>query len=339
MSGKLVLVTGVTGFIAGHVADQLLQKGYRVRGTVRDNKVESLRKTVNIPGIEFTRVDDIAKDDLSGALEGVDIIIHVASPLANKASPDDILSTAIEGTLHVVGQAEKAGIEKIVVTSSYVTLLHPSGEAAFSGITLTESNWGEVTIDETRSQAENPIFVYCGAKILAEKALWDFARHHPKLDIATILPGFVFGPYVPYFPYPSTAGVGLGTNSLPHAVINGVYPFPKVFPPYFVDVRDVAKAHVLAIDLPRAEPEEKRFIVNWGNYTWKQAAEYLRKAHPSLTNVVDPAAYVEHPGTLSTLDTSRSQKVLGLEYISPEKTLNDFVENIKEVEKGWAAEN
>ncbi|KAF8996111.1 hypothetical protein BDQ17DRAFT_1364737 [Cyathus striatus] len=339
MSGKLALVTGVTGFIAGHVADQLLQKGYRIRGTVRGSKVESLRKTVNVPGIEFTRVDDIAKGDLSEALEGVDVVIHVASPLPTKASADDTLSTAIEGTLSVVGQAEKAGIEKVVVTSSYVTLLHPSGEAAFSGITLTESNWGEVTIDETRLQAGNPVFVYCGAKILAEKALWDFARHHPKLDIATILPGFVFGPYVPYFPYPSTAGPGLGTNSFPHAVINGAYPFPPGQPPYFVDVRDVAKAHVLAIDLPRSEPEEKRFIVNWGNYTWKQAAEYLRKAHPSLTNVVDPTAYVELPGTLSTLDTSRSRKVLGLEYISPEKTLDDFVDNIKEVEKGWATEN
>ncbi|KAF8996110.1 hypothetical protein BDQ17DRAFT_1364736 [Cyathus striatus] len=321
MSGKLALVTGVTGFIAGHVVDQLLQKGYRVRGTVRGSKIESLRKTVNVPRIEFTQVDDIAKGDLSEALKGVDVVLHVASPLPGQASVDDTLSSAVDGTLNVVKQAEKAGIGKIVVTSSFVTLLHPSFQAAFSGITLTESNWGEVTIDETRAQAGNPFFVYCASKILAEKALWDFARQHPKLDIATILPGFVFGPYAPHFPYPST-GSGLGTNGFPYAVIN-----------------DVAKAHVLAIDLPRAEPEEKRFNVNWGDYTWKQVAEYLKTAHPTLTKVADPATYVGLPGTLSTLDTSKSRKVLGLEYISPEKTLDDFVENIKEVEKGWATGN
>ncbi|KAG6819145.1 hypothetical protein H0H93_014920 [Arthromyces matolae] len=69
MSGKLVLVTGVTGFIAGHVANQLLDAGYRVRGTARRNKLETLRETVKITGLEFVQVDDVATTDFTEALE------------------------------------------------------------------------------------------------------------------------------------------------------------------------------------------------------------------------------------------------------------------------------
>ncbi|KAF8996054.1 hypothetical protein BDQ17DRAFT_1365024 [Cyathus striatus] len=295
MSGKLALVTGASGFIAGHVIDQLLQKGYRVRGTARGPKVESLRETINIPGLEFAQIDDIAKSDISEALKGVDVVFHVASPQPGKASVEDTLKGALDGTLNVLTQAEKAGIEKIVVTSSAGTVID---------LTHNVKDWGKVpSDDEIHAQAEsNRLFVYFCSKILAEKAL----------DIATILPGIVIGPYAPHFPPPAKSN--MGTNIHIYELINGNAPPASI--PFIVDVRDVAKAHVLALELPRAAPEEKRFLLN----------------------VVDPATLPDVPPTLSKLDSTRSREVLKLEYTSPEKTLGDLIKDIAEVEKVWSVE-
>ncbi|KAG6807375.1 hypothetical protein H0H93_001649, partial [Arthromyces matolae] len=123
MSGQLILVTGVTGFIAGHVANQLLAAGYRVRGTTRGDKAKQLTETIKVPGLEFVRVDDVATDDLSEALKGVYAIAHVASPLPGRTDTDDTLNSAIDGTVHVLKEATKAGIKKLVITSSFGALL------------------------------------------------------------------------------------------------------------------------------------------------------------------------------------------------------------------------
>ncbi|KAF8999412.1 hypothetical protein BDQ17DRAFT_752668 [Cyathus striatus] len=333
MSGKLALVTGASGFIAGHVIDQLLKKGYRVRGTARGAKAESLSKTINVPGLEFAQVDDLAKSDISEVLKGVDVILHVASPLPGAASVDVMLNSAIEGTLNVLRQAERAGIEKVVVTSSCVTILDPDYKRVFSGENLTESDWGKVTVEEAHAHAEEQGFVYSASKILAEKAAWDFAKKHPKLDIATILPTFVYGPYPPNFP-PSSKN-NLSTNAIPYELIKGNVPGFSI--PTVVDVRDVAKAHILALDLPRAAvAEDKRFIVNYGLYSWRQGAEHLKKTHPEI-KTIDIASLADIPPNISTIDATRSREVLKLEYTSPDKMLDDFVESIAEVEKIWSS--
>ena len=112
---------------------------------------------------------------------------------------------------------------------------------------------------------------------------------------------------------------------------------PPLIPPFIVDVRDVAKAHIAALDLPRAaDLQDKRFIINAGNLTWKEAAEHLNTARPSMKT----AAQVDFPalpGPASTLDNSRSLKVLKLgAYIDPKKTVEDAVDALVEVQKSWA---
>lgn len=105
--------------------------------------------------------------------------------------------------------------------------------------------------------------------------------------------------------------------------------------PWFVDVRDVAKAHVLALDLPRLPHEQKRFLINAGNYTWKEAAEHIQKARPHV-NTPALETFPDQPGPASTLDTSRAKALLKFEFIPPNKTMEDFVDNMDIIEKSWA---
>ncbi|RXW13235.1 hypothetical protein EST38_g12620 [Candolleomyces aberdarensis] len=329
MSQKLVLVTGVTGFIAGHVAEQLLQSGYRVRGTARSAKANTLQETVKVPGLEFAAIDDVATSDFTEALKGVHAVFHVAAPLPGKASADETIKTAVEGSLNVLRQGEKAGIEKFVVTSSFGAVVESSLRPAFAGLNFTDSDWAPVTRDDLVAHQDDPYYTYFAAKAISEKAVWDFAREHPNLDIATILPGFVYGPFAKHFPKPTSVS-GLGTNSFPYLLINGQV--PPAAPPYFVDVRDVAKAHVRALSLsPSKSVEAKRFLINGGLYSWKEAAQYLKKARPEL-NVVDPEKIGDAPGPVSTLDTTRAKEVLDFgEYIPFEKTLEDVVNDLAEI--------
>ncbi|EAU87173.2 hypothetical protein CC1G_05862 [Coprinopsis cinerea okayama7 len=139
MPGNLVLVTGVTGFIAGQVVESLLKAGYRVRGTARGSKADVLINTVHVPGLEFVRVDDIATSDLDAVLEDVHAAIHVASPLPGHASMEETLSTAIDGTLNVLRKGSHRGIKKFVITSTFGTLVDPLLVDGFSDRTLSET--------------------------------------------------------------------------------------------------------------------------------------------------------------------------------------------------------
>ncbi|CAA7262412.1 unnamed protein product [Cyclocybe aegerita] len=333
MSGKLVLVTGATGFIAGHVIEQALDAGYRVRGTARAGKLQSLQ-ALHVPNLKFVQVDDIAKDDLTKALKDVDIVIHVAAPLPGAASIDDTVNTALEGTLNIVRQAEKAGIKKLIVTTTFGNVMDPTLFPGFAGLTLNDSQWGETTKEEIYKRAENPFYTYFAAKNLGEKALWDFVRAHPHLDVATVLPGFVYGPYSKVLPKPKSLQE-LGTNTFAYNVLKGVS-YPPVAPPFVVDARDVARAHILVINLPpSSDIGSKRFLVNAGNFTWKQTAEHYKQVFPS-ENVLALDGFQDLPGTPSVLDSTKAKEVLGLkQFVEPKKTMEDAAKDLLELAKKW----
>jgi nucleoside-diphosphate-sugar epimerase len=108
-------------------------------------------------------------------------------------------------------------------------------------------------------------------------------------------------------------------------------------PPAVVDVRDVAKAHVRALEVGRKEPEQKRYLVNGGNLSWKEAAIHLKKVHPEL-NVTKPEDIKDLPGPASKYDTSRAEADLGIkEWIKPEDTIVAAAESLLEAMKGWGA--
>ncbi|KAF9463748.1 hypothetical protein BDZ94DRAFT_1217542 [Collybia nuda] len=329
MSGKLILVTGVTGFIAGHVANKFVEAGYRVRGTARGAKAKALTAAVNHPSYEFVQVDDLIKDDLTEALKGVYGVAHVASPLPGKTSDvDDALDSAIEATLNVMRQTEKAGIEKMVLTGTFGSVCDPTLIPAFGGLTFTESDWGEVTREQALAKKDDAYYVYFASKIIAERAMWKFAEEHPKLDIACVLPGFVYGPFAEHIPTPTKAQ--LGTNSYILGLIKGGTP-PQP-PPCVVDARDVGRGHVLAFELPRKPVGEKRYFLNGGLLSWQEATKVIAKSHPDIKTTPQP----DLPGPPSGLDMSKTQRDLKFgEFISPETTIIETVNALLAAEKTW----
>ncbi|KAG6819910.1 putative secondary metabolism biosynthetic enzyme [Arthromyces matolae] len=296
------------------------------------------------PDFTLAHVQDIATEDLTQSLKGVDGIIHVASPLVDKGTPEEYISSAMEGTLNVLRQAVAAGVNNVVLTSSWATTLDPNLKQAFQGKTFTSADYGHATKEEILSGKHNPTWVYLASKIIAEEAAWKFASSHPQLNLTTINAPFIYGPFAEGFPTPTAPrnpnDGSLGTNGMIYALLSGVY--PPLIPPLFCDVRDVARAHVSAfIRAPSARSGRKRYLVSGGVLTWKDAVSHLAsipslsKIHPRLPS---PSAATPIPGVLSTIDVSEAEEELGMrksDYIKWEKTVEDTVESLLEAEKVW----
>ncbi|OSD04728.1 NAD-P-binding protein [Trametes coccinea BRFM310] len=339
-----ILVTGASGFIGSHVTLQLLDAGYRVRGAARGAKVDLLKQRFGSDkNFEVIEITDVAAGDLTIALHGVDAIIHTASPLAGRQSTEDALNSIIEGTMNIIRQAHQAGVSKVVLTSSWATTIDPSLADTFAGVTTTEKNWGKTSREDLLTGNRDPLYVYCGAKLLAERSAWDFAAEHRELDLATINPPFVYGRPVEGLAT-GTGIMSLGTNALIYQLIAGEpgRPLPPQLPPFFCHVRDVARAHVLALKLPKlpdsADVQDKRFIVaGRGAILWPDAVKLLLEKRPQLKDRLPTLENAPPlPGPLAKVDTTRAAEVLGMkEYVGLEETLLETIDALLQVEKYW----
>lgn len=266
-----VLLTGITGFIAGHIAVKLLQEGYRVRGTLRsrgraDELAALLRDQPGCADGELSFIEaDLGDDDgWAAAAQGCDVVIHTASPFPARApkNADDVVRPAREGTLRVLRAAKAAGVRRAVVTSSAAAVMYGTGQAPW-----TEADWTEP--DGPRTSA------YSKSKTVAERAAWDFAREQ-QLQLAVVNPGLVIGPLL-------SARHGTSVEVL-RKLLTGEFPgLPKLAFP-IVDVRDVAAAHVLAMTVPAAAGE--RFILAADTLSMRQLADALRRACPERADKI-----------------------------------------------------
>lgn len=269
-TSPLVLVTGITGFIGSHCAVALLQKGYRVRGSLRSAaRAESIRQAIGrqLPGgaeaLELVEADLTQDAGWAEAVADCTYVLHVASPVPTYV-PDDpmeIIRPAVEGTRRVLGAAARAGVERTVLTSSTAAVVY--GDRRPKAEPYTESDW-----TDPRGPRTNP---YILSKYRAERAAWDFAaRDDSGMELAAVNPGLVLGPVLEK-DYGSSGEVV-------HKILKGDFPgLPRLgFP--LADVRDVAHLHVLAMERPEAAGE--RFIC--GNAFWhlSRVADTLRTHFP-----------------------------------------------------------
>lgn len=253
MSQQRVLVTGGSGFIAGHCMLQLLEQGYHVRSTLRSLTQETTVRAVlqeagmtNGDRLQFVAADLLDDQGWAAAVADIDIVLHVASPVqpGHVEREDDVIIPAREGTLRVLRAARHAGVKRVVLTSAFhaVSWGHPHNAHCF-----TERDW--TVLDGPGVDA------YGKSKTLAERAAWDFiAAEGGAMTLTTMLPVAVMGPVM---------GKHIsGANHIIQRLLNGEMPaLPKLYIPV-VDVRDVARAHILAMTHANAAGE--RFLLSNG---------------------------------------------------------------------------
>lgn len=237
-----VLVTGISGFLGGHVALQLLEQGYIVRGSVRSlDKADRVKATLAANGADVNRLEFVALDLSSDkgwaeAMSGARYLQHVASPFVIEQPRDknELIRPAVEGTRRALNAALKAGVERIVLTSSIAAIVY--GHTDYSK-TFTTTDW--TNPDSPRTAA------YPESKLRAEKEAWAIAESFGARDrLATINPGAIFGPLLDNDPGTS-AGLLL-------RLLDGSVPAAPRMTFSIVDVRDVAAAQVAAMTSPDA---------------------------------------------------------------------------------------
>jgi nucleoside-diphosphate-sugar epimerase len=262
-----VLVTGGSGFVAGWVIKQLLERGGTVRATLRSQKSEArIRTTFPTAGarLEFAIADLTSDGGWVDAMAGVDAVLHVASPLGHAGTSEaELIEAAKDGTLRVLRAAVEARVPRVVMTSSGAAATPPEGsEGEFD-----ESLW--------TNPAQRDLDAYRRSKALAERAAWDFINTQTGTSLTTILPGAIFGPLL--------SAETVGSVGIIARMLRGMPGVPRIGL-RVVDVRDVAEAHLLALDAP--ESAGKRFIAV-GDMLWmREVGQILHERFPEAAKTV-----------------------------------------------------
>ncbi|MCB8819426.1 SDR family oxidoreductase [Microvirga rosea] len=262
-----VLVTGISGFLAGHIALQLLERGYRVRGSLRHiSKSDAVRDELGsyarsdaAKNLSFVQADLDCDDGWAAAVKDCRYVIHTASPFPPgfPENEHELIRTAHDGALRVLHAAHEGQVKRVVMTSSVAATNHGDGQAPF-----TEENWTDPS-----SPRATP---YYKSKTVTERAAWAFARE-VGLDLAVINPSVILGPLL---------GTSFGTSvGLIHHLMTGRFEGIPRFGFSVVDVRDTADAHIRAMTHPAARGQ--RFIIG-GRFFWlKELVAVLRRSFPA----------------------------------------------------------
>lgn len=336
-----VLVTGISGFQAAHAAYALLEKGYKVRGTVRSQekgdvvaKLPSFEKYANNGQLTFTIIEDIVKSDFTEALKDVEVVFHCASPFNNhNKDPEAFLIPAIQGTENVMQAAHKANtVKHFVTTSSFAAILSMDDELPFSGKVYTEKDWNRATMEEAKSTKE-PAFAYCASKKFAEEAAWNYQKKNKleeKMKYTCVCPPLIVGP-----PIHSVTSLDHLNESLDQVwqILSGKNgdKVPPTGVPQFADVRDVAAAQIASVE----KNLNDRFIVYSGPFDNQMIIDLAVEKFPSEYKGTKgkKGDYMTKNSKLFRLDNTKLKNELGIEPRSFEECFGDTMKALFQLQR------
>jgi nucleoside-diphosphate-sugar epimerase len=338
---QTVLVTGAAGYLASWVVQAMLNEGHTVHGTVRSladgAKLQHLHGLANKhPGrLRLYKADLLQPHSFDDAIRGCSLVIHVASPYFIDKPKDvqrQLVDPAVQGTLNVLASVEReTGVTRVVLTSSVVALYDDACDLALVSDHMVRE--GDVN---PNTDAHHNSYAY--SKTRAEQAAWAQQRQQQRWELVTIHPGAIFGPSLSS--RADATSVDMAVQFLNGSFRTGV---PRLTLG-LVDVRDVALAHARAALSPQAKG---RYIVVAQSLRLLEMAKLMHVQAAGLKNklprseapkwlmwLIAPWVGLERSyvarnvGFDIRFDNAGSRADLGLDYRSPEQTLNDQIAQI-----------
>jgi nucleoside-diphosphate-sugar epimerase len=236
-----------------------------------------------------------------------------------------MLIPAQRGTREMLESAHREkGVKRIVVTSSFAAVMNPAALPAI-GVTYSGDDWNPVTYEQAAKSDSAP-YVYCASKKLAEEEAWNFVKtHNPSFILTTICPPMITGP-------PLQVIESISSLNASSEVVWGLVDVAAIPPtgfPVFVDVRDVAELHVLAVTKDVAK--NQRYLTVANHFDNSQIADILRRHFPEQAHRIPVGPVVAGPEHFKT-DSSKVQKELGIKWIDFETSVVDTAREIFRVE-------
>ena len=274
MPYNTLLITGVTGFLGGHMTLEALRQGHTVRGTLRSmERADSVRKMLAshlgenaeeaLQRLTFHEADLLKPTGWRGAAAGCDAALHVASPFPLGVPKDEqeIIGPARKGLQHVFKAGAAEGVKRFVHTSSTVAIVYGHGREKTN---FTENDWTQLD--------GGMITAYIKSKTQAEQDLWMMAKQQPDMAVSAVNPGFIFGPILDRKDAGTSGDVIL-------KMMRGEFPgVPQLGYPT-VDVRDVVSLHFLVLNDAGAAGE--RFAATANTLPFRDLAKALKRAFPT----------------------------------------------------------
>jgi dihydroflavonol-4-reductase len=254
-------VTGATGFVGSHVAEQLAAEGAQLRLLVRPTS--RLENVAGLANAERVIGDLRDAESLRSRMEGCDALFHVAADYRLWTKhPEEMYQANVVGTEALLRAAHEAGVRRVVYCSSVATMGFKSD--------------GTVVNEDTPVSEADMIGHYKRSKWQAEQVAIAAARRGQEVVIVN-----------PTTPMGERDIKPTPTGRIIVDFLNGNFPAYMDTGMNVVDVRAVARAHILAFE--RARPGE-RYIVGGENLTLKQILDKLS----ALTGIPSPTMKVPH---------------------------------------------
>lgn len=327
-NNKKVLLTGITGFVGSHTAIQLLEKGYRVIGTLRTMKrADSIKRiiaqhTSYADRLSFVEADITDEKIWEKLMVGVDYVQHIASPFPKIMPSDenDLIIPARDGNINILSAAAECKVKRVVITSSGAAVQYGQAPEQRSKV-FDETDWTDLN-------QKNDLTPYFKSKTIAEKAAWDFIKNdHSGLELAVVCPGLILGPLLEE-DFSASANVVI-------KILDGSMPMVPQIGWEIVDVRSIASLLILSMEQPQAAGQ--RYIGSSGYLTFNDMSGILKKAYPEMkipsrklpnfmVRILSLFDATLKPvlldlGTERKMDHSKAVNDLGWKPIKPEETV------------------
>ncbi|KAF2637294.1 NAD(P)-binding protein [Massarina eburnea CBS 473.64] len=349
MAAHRILLTGANGYIASHILFQLLSQPtpHSIRAVVRSQSkvddVKALFPSASSKQLDFAIVPDMVKpgafDEALKSDTPFDIVIHTASPCLYVASTGakHFLEPAIKGTIEVLEGIQRVtvgSVKRVVLTSSFATV-GAFGQVDETNKVYTEADWNPLTLDKAEANDDDAGLAYLASKKFAELAAWEVQkREGVRWDLVVLNPPMVYGPILHKVNKMEELNESVARfwNSFLKDRNTDATLAPNEVDLY-VDVRDIAHAHLLAMDAPNAG--NQRFNTTAGAVTSQEIADILRAEVPGAVDRTpkgEPGKNTQADGAY-TIDSNKARDVLGWTLRSAKETFADMGRQLLELEK------